>query len=152
MVIIINKANAAQILRDFYGFVANVDFLAGDNGDGKTGVDWLSQTPMPAVAEIEAITDPQIATAVTSRERAVLSALVNAAQREAALTRAAVLVILDEFNAHALKTNAILNAVDGAATLAALKTAVAAIADYPQRTKAQLLTAMQNKIQAGDTD
>jgi hypothetical protein len=61
-------------------------------------------------------------------------------------------VILDEFNAHATKMNAILDAVDGAASLAALKTAVALIADYPQRTKAQLLTAMQGKIQAGDTD
>jgi hypothetical protein len=89
---------------------------------------------------------------MVAANRAGIAALVNAAQREAVLTRAAVLTILDEFNAHALKTNAILDAVDGAASLAALKTAVAAIADYPQRTKAQLLTAMQGKINAGDTD
>ena len=61
---------------------------------------------------------------------------------------AVVELVLDEFNLHALKINAILDAVDGAATLAALKTAVAAIPDYPQRTKAQLVTTIKAKIAA----
>lgn len=68
------------------------------------------------------------------------------------LIRAVVLLVLDEFNSHALKINAILDAVDAATSLADLKTRVAAIVDYPPRTAAQLKTAIQNKINAGDAD
>ncbi len=56
------------------------------------------------------------------------------------------LVALDELNAHALKVNSILDAVDAATTLADLKTRVAAISDYPQRTIQQMQTAVRNKL------
>ena len=72
----------------------------------------------------------------------------QAGDKQERLMVAVVELILDEFNLHALKINAILDAVDGAVTLAALKTAVALIADYPQRTKAQLITAIKAKIAA----
>lgn len=67
-------------------------------------------------------------------------------------SRALMLLLLDELNLHALKINAILDAVDGAASLAALKTAVALIPDYPARTKQQLLTTLTNIINAGGVD
>lgn len=70
----------------------------------------------------------------------------------AALVRAVVLLMLDEFNGHALKVNAILDAIDAAANLGQIKTAVAAIADLPPRTKAQLVTALVTKITGGDAD
>ena len=66
--------------------------------------------------------------------------------------RAIVLLVLDEFNTHASKINAILTAIDGASSLAEVKTAIAAIPDYPQRTGAQLLNAIKNKIDSGDAD
>lgn len=66
--------------------------------------------------------------------------------------RAIVLLVLDEFNNHALKINAILDAVDQATSLADLKTRVAAIPDYPQRTTAQLITAIKNAIDSGSAD
>ncbi len=56
------------------------------------------------------------------------------------------LVLLDEMNLHAARVTAILDAVDGAGSLAALKTAVAAISDVPQRTIGQLKTALRNKL------
>lgn len=70
----------------------------------------------------------------------------------AALVRAVVLIVLDEFNLHALKINAILDASDAATSLADFKARVAAIPDYPARTKSQLLAAITTKIGAGDTD
>jgi len=56
------------------------------------------------------------------------------------------LVVLDEFNAHADKFNEILDAIDAAANLAQVKSAIAAITNYPQRTIPQLKTAVRNKL------
>lgn len=56
------------------------------------------------------------------------------------------LVALDELNAHALKLNSILDAVDAATTLADMKTRIAAISDYPQRTIQQMQTAVRGKL------
>lgn len=76
-----------------------------------------------------------------------------AAQKyESAVIRAFMLLVLDELNAHSTKLNSVLTAIDNAASLAQLKTAVAAITDLPVRTAQQLRTAIQNKIDAGDAD
>ena len=69
-----------------------------------------------------------------------------------ALLRSVLLILVDEFNIHSAKTNAILDAIDGASNLAGLKTTVGAIADLPSRTGAQLRTATINKLQSGDAD
>lgn len=63
-----------------------------------------------------------------------------------AYPRGYALVALDELNAHALKTNAILDAVDAATTLADLKSRVSLISDYPQRTIQQMQNAVRNKL------
>ena len=86
------------------------------------------------------------------QRRVEAKAALAEAKAESATLRALLLIVLDEFNLHSAKTNAILTAIDNAATLAALKTAVAAITDLPTRTAAQLRTAIQNKIDAGDVD
>lgn len=57
--------------------------------------------------------------------------------------RALALVTLAESNKHANKINAILDAIDGAASLADVKTAIAAIADIPTRTTADVKTALR---------
>jgi len=62
------------------------------------------------------------------------------------IIRALSLVLLDELNLHAERTNAILTAVDGAASLAALKTSVLAIQDVPLRTIAQLKNGLRSKL------
>jgi hypothetical protein len=79
---------------------------------------------------------------------AARDAVVSALDAAEVIDRAVLLVILDELNAHALKINALLDAIDAAASLAALKTAVGAISDYPQRTVQQLRTAVRNKLGA----
>lgn len=93
------------------------------------------------------------AASILAAARAALADDAELSQRESALLmRAVLLAALDEFNLHALKINAILDAVDAATTLANLKSAVALIADYPQRTRQQLVTAIRNKITNGDEE
>lgn len=68
----------------------------------------------------------------------------NATQR---LIVALTELVLDEFNRHAKFESDLLAAINAAATLAALKTAVSAITPQPvQRTKVQLVTAIKSKI------
>lgn len=71
---------------------------------------------------------------------------------EAKVYRAIAAVLVDELNLHALKVNAILDAVDAATSLADLKTRIGAIPDYPQRTPIQIITAIQNKLAGGTVD
>ncbi len=59
---------------------------------------------------------------------------------------ALVLLILDEFNTHSTFEAAMLAAIAAATTLADLKTRMAAITVVPQRTQAQLIAAIKNKI------
>ena len=66
--------------------------------------------------------------------------------------KALILMILDEFNLHAAKINAILDAMDAATTLADLKSRIALIPDYPTRTSQQLINALKNKIDSGAAD
>jgi hypothetical protein len=68
------------------------------------------------------------------------------------LLRAIAAVLLDEQNLHALKINEILTAIDNGATLAQVKTNIAGITDYPQRTMTQVVAAIKNKINSGDVD
>lgn len=88
----------------------------------------------------------------TLQDRSALLLSIIPQDLPAKRSRALMLLLLDELNLHALKINAILDAVDGAASLAALKTAVALIPDYPARTKQQLLTALTSIINAGGVD
>ena len=96
---------------------------------------------------------------MTQGEKDVVDAAAKAAAKTAVLAgvngpdrpdllRAVALLVLDEFNAHAAKVNALLTAIDNAASLGALKTAVALIADLPTRTVDQLKTALASKMGA----
>lgn len=92
----------------------------------------------------------------TGRDAAIRQKAVNhlAEQKTQSVMvlRALMLVLLDELNLHAAKMNAILTAIDSGSNLAAVKANVAAIADYPARTAAQVRTAINGKLTAGDAD
>lgn len=62
------------------------------------------------------------------------------------ITRAFMLLVLDDRNATAAKLNSLLDAIDAASSLANLKTAVAAIANLPTYNETQLRTAIKAKI------
>lgn len=94
-------------------------------------------------------TDQQIVERLRAAANAALGQLED---RQTMLLRALVLVLLDELNAHAAKINAILTAIDNGSTLAQVKSNIAAIADYPTRTAAQVRAALQDKVTNGDAD
>jgi len=92
---------------------------------------------------------------MTVGEKAAAVAAALEAQRDATIAtvdnvedvlRATILVLRDELNAHADKINAILDAVDGASNLATLKSAVALIANYPQRSIDNVRTTIRGKL------
>jgi hypothetical protein len=62
------------------------------------------------------------------------------------ILRAFMLMVLDEFNNHSARINGILTAIDNGSNLAAIKTAVGAINDIPERTAQQLRSAIRNKL------
>lgn len=76
----------------------------------------------------------------------------SAARAESALHRAALLVIVDEFNRHTEKFTALRNAIANANSLAEVKTAAAAIDPIPVRTGQDLRNAAEGKINAGAAD
>lgn len=122
-----------------------------------SGVFALEQTPgqeflADDAAEVVAFRVPT-AQQMLNRLRAEAAALIDSTQdRNARVFRAFVLVLLDELNAHAVKINAILTAIDNGVNLAAVKANVAAIADYPTRTATQVRNAITGKIDDGSAD
>lgn len=62
------------------------------------------------------------------------------------IVRFAVLVIMDELNLHSDRLASVLQAAAGASSLAAFKTAMAAIPPIPRRTAAQLRAAIRAKM------
>jgi hypothetical protein len=66
--------------------------------------------------------------------------------------RALLLMILDEFNLHTTWEAALTAQIAAATSLANLQTRVAAITPIPTRTKANLITAITNKITTGSAD
>ena len=99
------------------------------------------------------VTGDVISLADASTRQAIDAALVSDARDALAdeidtvetFARAFALVMLDEFNATASKINEILDAIDAANNLSQVKANIAAIADRPTRTAAQLKTAVRNK-------
>ena len=88
-------------------------------------------------------------------EKASADAAALTAQRDSAaaqfnqtedVLRAFMLLVVDELNAHAAKTNSILDAIDAATSLADLKTRVGVIANLPARTAQQLRDAIRGKL------
>lgn len=127
-----------------YGLsVVNMDFW--DDGKGHIVVkDGITIPDNPPIWE--GPDDPE----VVIRKRAKL--LLALSRIDSCLVRAVAATLLDELNSHADKINSILSAVDAATSLADLKSRIALINDYPQRTLAQAKTSILNKIDSGEAD
>lgn len=123
--------------------------------DGTVRIDFHPEATAQQRLDAQAIADgwdwtPLTPVQLLRREATKLMASEQA--EDAALMRAVLLVILDELNLHAAKLNAILTAIDNGANLAAVKTNITAITDYPTRTAQQVRTAIQGKITDGSAD
>jgi len=137
------------------GFVPEIDFHASSDGVSVT-LQWLSGAAQPSDADLDAAAPTAAANIAKRIAQAAKTAATTGIDAGAAvvgdkterLVRALMEIILDEFNLHALKHNALLDAIDAAASLADFKARVALIPDYPPRTAAQLVTAIKAKLAA----
>ena len=75
-----------------------------------------------------------------------LDSIANELDATRTILKAFAEVVLDQFNNRAATTNAILDAIDNANNLSALKTAIAQISDTPNATLTQLKTAVRGKL------
>lgn len=110
---------------------------------------WLAIPPQYRKLNGEAIEE------MTTQEKAAVDAAQLAAARDAAaaqlerqedILRAFMLIVLDEFNLHAQKVNALGTAIVQGASLAANKTAVGQIGAAPERTEQQLRDAIKARL------
>lgn len=127
-------------------------------GNAQSNANWIYRPDLSAVAGFPSqywiITGDAVTLMNQSQRDAVDAAALQAKRDDVAAqidavedyTRAFALACLDEFNAHATKINAILTAIDSGGTVAQIKTNILAIADYPQRTVANLKTSVRNKL------
>jgi hypothetical protein len=144
--------------------VANVlnrttkQYIASANTVEYPVVSWIINPDLSAVIGFDSkywtITG-DVVSLLSQAERDALDAAALGAARDARanrldqvedIARAAILVIMDEFNLHSARINAMLTAIDSGNTLAQVKTNIAAIQDIPVRTIAQLKTALRGKL------
>jgi len=127
-------------------------------GEPASNAEWIHAPDLAAVAGFPAkywIVTGDAVTLMDQAERDAVDAALRESGRDSTVAqldraedvlRAFMLAVLDELNTHAAKMNAILDAIDSGSTLAAIRTNIAAVADYPQRTAAQLRTAIRAKL------
>jgi hypothetical protein len=133
-------------------------YLSSANTPDYPESDWIRNPDMSAVTGWPSkywIITGDVVSLMDAQQRALVDEAEAAATRDLVVTqidniedllRAVVLMTLDELNGHALKINAILDAVDAATSLSDLKTRVGTITDYPQRTPQQARTVIRSKL------
>ncbi len=97
---------------------------------------------------VEEMTQPEMDAVDFALMEAARDGIIQQLDNMEDILRAFAGLLVDELNAHASRTNALLNAIDAAASLGALKTAASAIQDLPTRNLAQLRQAIRNKFGA----
>ena len=95
---------------------------------------------------IEEMTGPEKAAADAAALEETRDEIIQQLDQMEDILRAFAGLLVDELNAHSSRTNAILDAIDGSASLSALKTTVAGINNLPMRTLAQLRSAIRAKL------
>lgn len=135
-----------------------LQYLPSANTPDYPVIDWIINPDLSAVIGVAnkywKVTG-DVVSEMTQGEKDAKDAADLTFQRDAAVAqlqqtedvlRAFMLTVLDELNLHAAKTNSIMTAIDNNSTLANIKTAIAAIADYPTRTETQLRTTIRSKL------
>jgi hypothetical protein len=98
------------------------------------------------IDHVEEMTQPEKDAVDAAFLEALRDQTVQQLDRVEDILRAFMLMVLEEFNRHTARTNALLTAIDNAASLAALKTAVGQINDLPTHTAADLRAAIRLKL------
>ena len=146
------------VVLEYLGYSPLVDFVASSTG-GVVGLEWLIPPPVTEqqiidAAASQAFIDWQAehgGNSTLTVRRGAIDAL-SAIRAESALMRAALLVVVDEFNRHTDKFELLRLALADATSLAQAKAFAAAITALPQRTGQDLRDAATASIDAGAAD
>ena len=151
--------NTAVVLQ-YLGYTLQRDFLVAADGATTAIIEWnhidtqpTDQTIIDAAAS-QAFADWQAehgGNSTLTVRRGAIDAL-SAIRAESALMRAALLVVVDEFNRHTDKFELLRLALADATSLAQAKAFAAAITALPQRTGQDLRDAATASIDAGAAD
>lgn len=145
-------------MADVVSRAAPYQYLRSVNDPDYPTVDWIHNPDLSAVAGFSTIywtvSGDNVLLLDQAARDAIDAAILRASRDATAATldqvedimRAFALTVLDELNLHAERITAILDGIDAAANLAAVKTAIAAIQKVPQRTVGQLKTALRGKL------
>jgi hypothetical protein len=101
---------------------------------------------------IREMTDPEFSAAELARLDTEAKDLLAGDDPVSKKEKAFAYLAQDTDNAISAKLNAVLTAIDGAASFGAMKTAIAAITDLPITTRLQMKNAIRAKIDAGEAD
>ena len=145
------------------GYDSIDDFMVSKSGVGEAAIftlNWHSVSPQPTEQEIATAEASQAYTdwyaenggdpVKTLRKQAQDN--LSESDRSNLLLRSVILTMVEEFNRHSDRTNAILTAVGNATSLGTLQSEVGLINPIPARTGAQLRAAAILLISAGDAD
>lgn len=138
--------------RLFQTIIAGGVAIFSVNSDGLVWPSNLQSQADPIIAAFDDSDAAQAAADNLSARSAALDEIDNNRNAELKLLRASAAVLVDEINNLRDWITSFKVAVAGASTLANLKTAVAALPDMPDRTLAQAVTAIKNKITGGSVD
>jgi len=111
--------------------------------------DVANHAVIPMTTQEQAAWDAKLAADLLASQRTAAQADIVSTSDLGKLERAVADIIINQLNLHTTWENALAAAVAGAATLAALKTAVAAITPVPTVTLAQAKAAIVNDIGSG---
>jgi hypothetical protein len=127
------------------------DYAVSVTGAGAALARWdAALGPQPTPAQLAAVTAADVTAARLARVRAAAKAFMDALDAAGQRDRGIVLVSMDEVNALRDWVTQFKAATAAAATLADLKTRVAALPNLPQRTAAQAKAAIKARIDTDD--
>jgi hypothetical protein len=124
--------------------------LPPDNGDEFDRLGWVDDGETVAVSQVRRAA--LVAARLVELKAKAVTAFQDGQREDARRDRAIALVTLDEVNALRQWITDFKTAVANAATLAALKTAVAALPNVPQRTATQAKNAVVARLDTSDAD
>lgn len=120
--------------------------------------DWIINPDMSAVVGYQPVywvITGDVVSLMSQAERDAVDAAAVRSARDAAVAqlqqaedvlRAFMLIVMDDRNLLAARLSSLLDAIDGAASLGALKSAASSIENPPQYTEQQLRTAIRNRM------
>lgn len=143
-------AEAIQVL--FPTSVPNVDWVVTQRRGTTSITAWNLPDPQPSQAELDAVTEQQVADLRRSRMRTNADSRFEADEETVVVSRAVLMTMLDEINVLRQWCTTLRSHLANASSLADQRSRVSGMPQLPDRTTEQARTAVRNKISSGGGD